>query len=370
VITSLGKRMLQHTRDVFRKRRRDRQAFLKGLSGAEMPVTPAVVTWGYRLFLGREPESAQVVEEKVKDCATLEELRRVFLTSHEFKQQNQPARTPSLSGHEPRMTIQNAYTDNDLHKLFAHIQGTWHSLGETEPYWSVLTSEKFKQSHIQQALDQFYDSGMSDVRRLFSTLERNNIDYAAFKSCLEYGCGLGRVTRWLSEKFDIVYGYDISLAHLERAESYLNGQHIRNTVLRHIKHINEILNLPKVDLVYSILVLQHNPPPLMSFIIRELIKALNPSGVALFQVPTYRLGYRFSLEEYYDNEAPNHQMEAHCLPQKTIFTIARQEGGQVIEVLDDCHTGVPYEVSNTFLIQKLAFSGQGQVNSAPASMNS
>jgi SAM-dependent methyltransferase len=356
VIKSLGKSMFQHTLDVFRKRPRYFHEFLKNLSGAEMPVTPEVVTWGYRFFLGREPESSQVVEERVKDCATLEELRSVFLTSHEFTQQNQAFRTPSLSGNEPRMTIQDVYTENDLQRLFEHIQGTWHYLGETEPYWSVVTSEKFKQANIQQALDQFYDSGMYDATRLFRTLERNNIDYMTFNSCLEYGCGLGRVTRWLSEKFDIIYGYDISLPHLKSAESYLNGKHIKNTLLRHIKYIKDILSLPKVDLVYSILVLQHNPPPLMSLIIREFIKSLNPGGVALFQVPTYRLDYSFSLEDYYDKEGSNHQMEAHCLPQRTIFNIARQEGGQVIEVLDDCCTGFPSEVSNTFLIQKLTES--------------
>ena len=332
-----------------------------------MPVTPEVVTWGYRFFLGREPENSQVIEEKVKDCATLEELRRVFLTSQEFKQKHQAVRTASLSGNEPRMTIQDAYTEHELQRLFEHVQGTWHYLGETEPYWSVITAEKFKQANIQQTIDQFYDSGMYDATRLFRTLDRSNIDYTVFNSCLEYGCGLGRVTRWLSEKFDIVYGYDISLAHLKSAESYLNRRHINNTVLRHVKGINDILCLPKVDLVYSILVLQHNPPPLTSLIIREFIKSLNPGGVALFQVPTYRLGYRFSLEDYYDNGGSTHQMEAHVLPQRTIFDIARQEGGHIIEVLDDCYTGVPYEVSNTFLIQKLTFSGQGQGNSAPTS---
>ena len=48
-------------------------------------------------------------------------------------------------------------------------------------------------------------------------------------------------------------------------------------------------------------------------------------------------------------------MEMHVLPQRVIFEIAAQEGGQVIEVLEDGFTGLRFkEVSNSFLIQKRA----------------
>jgi hypothetical protein len=46
----------------------------------------------------------------------------------------------SVSGAEPPMEIDNA---NDIDQFFAHIQRTWEKLGSAEPFWSVITAEKF-----------------------------------------------------------------------------------------------------------------------------------------------------------------------------------------------------------------------------------
>jgi 2-polyprenyl-3-methyl-5-hydroxy-6-metoxy-1,4-benzoquinol methylase len=312
------------------------------------------VTWGYRLFLDREPENRRVVEEKVSRIATVKDMIQEFLASTEFKGKIQPHRFPSLAGDEPPMYIEEVDAAQDLASILDHIQRTWQHLGETEPHWSVITYERFHQSRIQETKDEFYDSGRRNVEQLFQTLERNSIDHTAFRSCLEYGCGLGRVTRWLAEQFEIVYGYDISRAHLQSAEQHLAECGVRNVALRHIQNVEDIFQLQKSDLIYSVIVLQHNPPPVIRLIVREFLKALNPGGVAYFQVPTYRLGYSFMLKRYLNNEATHHEtMEMHVLPQRVIFEIAAQEGGQVIEVLEDGHTGLRFKgVSNSFLIQK------------------
>jgi len=68
-----------------------------------------------------------------------------------------------------------------------------------------------------------------------------------------------------------------------------------------------------------LIVLQHNPPPITRLIVRAFLKALNP-GVAYFQVPTNRGGYRFSPGEHLENEAKKHvMMEMHVLPQRVNF---------------------------------------------------
>lgn len=126
--------------------------------------------------------------------------------------------------------------------------------------------------------------------------------------------------------------------------------------LRHVRTVDEMVNLERVDLVYSLIVLQHNPPPVIRLIVRAFLKALNPGGVAYFQVPTYRVGYRSSPGEYLENEAKKHvMMEMHVLPQRVIFQTAREEGCELVEVLEDGSTGLRFgEVSNTFLIRKTA----------------
>jgi hypothetical protein len=59
------------------------------------------------------------------------------------------------------------------------------------------------------------------------------------------------------------------------------------------------------------------------------------------------------MEKYLKNEAKRYEIEMHVLPQVKIFDIIRQEGGRIIEVLEEGSTGLRYkEVSNTFLVQK------------------
>ncbi len=128
---------------------------------------------------------------------------------------------------------------------------------------------------------------------------------------------------------------------------------IRNVSLRHISKLHEIGDFRKVDVVYSIIVLQHNPPPIIGLIIQELIRALNSGGIAYFQVPTYRLEYKFSLKEYLTGEAARGEIEMHVFPQNEIFDIVSKEQCKLVEILEDGCTGLRNgERSNTFVIQK------------------
>jgi hypothetical protein len=51
---------------------------------SELRCTPEVVSWCYRLFLGREPESAWVVEDKLQRLHTLAAICDEFIDSAEF----------------------------------------------------------------------------------------------------------------------------------------------------------------------------------------------------------------------------------------------------------------------------------------------
>lgn len=311
------------------------------------------VAWAYRLFLDREPENPSVVADKQRRISSVRDLRQEFMGSEEFRGKNPQFHAPALDGLEPPLPVARVESPAELAALFDHIQAAWRAMGETQPYWSVITSTEYMTGRIESTREKFYESGRKDLELILAAFARNGVDPAALRTCIEYGCGLGRVTRWLAERFKRVHGFDISESHLRIAKEQLDARGVRNVELHHVREVADIGRLPKADFVFSFIVLQHNPPPLIRFMIRSFLGALNPGGVALFQVPTYRQGYRFALQDYLRDEGTRGDMEMHVLPQEEIFGIAASEGCRPLEVLEDGQTGLrAKEMSNTFFVRK------------------
>ncbi len=319
-----------------------------------MPLPPETVTWAYRLFLDREPESSQVVEELASRVEDTRQLRQAFTECAEFRQSHAVTNPPVLNGTEPPLEIDVRTSPEELEALLAHVHRTWQHLGETEPHYSVLTVDRFSASSIDQTEEAFYATGRRNVDILLETLRRVGVDPSRLSRCLEFGCGVGRLTRYLAEEFEHVIGYDISRSHLEIAAKHLDDCDLDNVDLKQIRELADLKKLPASDLVYSVIVLQHNPPPIMAQLIDGLLGAVAPGGIAYFQLPTYRKGYRFSLKKYLDRtKTARPAMEMHVLPQRRVFELIADHGATVLEVLEDNWTGArDVEVSNTFIVRK------------------
>ena len=223
---------------------------------------------------------------------------------------------------------------------------------EEEPYWSVSSAEQFKMANISETVDAFYNRGKTVVTNFVATLQRNDLDASRYRSVMDFGSGLGRNSVWLARVFKEVHAYDISRPHLQIARAYLRESAIHNVDLHHLS-VEMLSSLVPTDAIFSVIVLQHNPPPLIVFLLDRLLAVLNVEGVAYFQVPTYRLGYSFNTGPYLAAVADKQGMEMHVLPQRKIFEIAAKHSCRLLEVMEDSWTGCrSKEVSNTFLFQK------------------
>jgi SAM-dependent methyltransferase len=258
---------------------------------------------------------------------------------------------------ELELPIETRCSETQLQELFSRIGSAWQKMGREDPYWSVLTSPDFRAGVFEQHQEQFWASGATEVSRLKAWLKRNGIawlrdDYDVYNCacCLEYGCGVGRVTRHLADEFEEVLACDISESHLKVACDMLQSSPWVNTI--QLDSPDRLRSLPIFDLLFSVIVLQHNPPPLISHILNVLLGKLNLGGVAYFQVPTFIRNYTFNCQAYLDDPNRGSGMEMHCLPQRYIFEIARENGCRVLEVEQDDLTGCIDHVSTTFLMTK------------------
>jgi hypothetical protein len=111
--------------------------------------------------------------------------------------------------------------------------------------------------------------------------------------------------------------------------------------------------MPTVDILYSTITFQHNPPPLSLFIIRKLLNKLSNNGVAYFQIPTFKSGYIFEAERYLFS-SPKGDMEMHYLPQYYIYDAIQNSSCVCLEVREDGFLDEDdFAISNQFLVKKI-----------------
>jgi len=254
----------------------------------------------------------------------------------------------------PPLSVDVEVSEAQLRELFRYTQAAWSRIGEEEPYWSVLGNDRFRRAEFDGYSGEFFQSGATTVAACQHTLDRNGRTFTAQGKCVELGCGVGRVTRWLAERFSELEALDISATHLAVAESYLAACGIENVNLRRLQNVEEFARLEVADFVFSVIVLQHNPPPVMAFLVRAMLGILKPGGLAYFQLPTYALGYQFSINRYLDSRADAGEIEMHVLPQYYVFRIVEECRCRVIEVREDSWVGLQGWISNTFLVEKIA----------------
>ena len=316
-----------------------------------MSVAREEVVSAYRFILGREPESETVIEQAMA-ADNLAHLRRAFLGSAEFSRKYDESAGGAL--HVGRFTdiasvdVDIACTPDQLRAMFDRIGAAWRHFGETEPHWSVLTNEDFRQDRLAENVDRFYASGHDDVETHLNMLRRAALPIS-FGKAMDFGCGVGRLSLALAEHAHQVVGVDISPPHLRLAAERARDAGIANVSFEPIGSVHDLDGYRGFDFILSRIVLQHNPPPVMAALFAKLLAALAPGGAAIIQMPTYMHGRRFSAAEYLASDQP--QMEMNGLPQLIVFRLIEEADCQLIEVREDISAGNS-ALSHIFCVQR------------------
>lgn len=319
-------------------------------------VTRQDVVWCYRHLLGREPESERVVEAGTL-TPDFKKLVLGFISSQEFIAKHASV---NLAGFGwglclphvlDELAIDIDATPAELAQCAAKIKDTWQHLGGEKAHFSVLTDDSFLPQNLHGSIDAFWASGESETAQAILALSQFGAAPLEQKVCVEYGCGVGRVTVNLAKSFEFVHAYDISRNHLDYARARARELGAGNIAFHECAHDFRVA-LEPCDFFYSIIVLQHNPPPVILELIRIALNALKPGGIAIFQVPTYIVGYRFALREWLAAEH-GFDMQMHCVPQRAVLEIISAANCQLLSVREDgwssAKDGI---VSNTFFCRK------------------
>ncbi len=231
--------------------------------------------------------------------------------------------------------VQVSMTSEEHRSLFDRIQTQWTGYGRSEPFVSVLSDAKFLKANIEANMHILEESGREVVRRLQVVAERNQVEIPKGR-CLELGCGVGRITQPLSEWFDQVIAADISPGNLDVCKRRMDESgktNVEALLLQSPEHIGAVKG---IDAFVSVIVLQHNPPPVQYFLLDQIFNNINPGGVAFFQTATFNPGYAYQIGSHLGMETEAFESwSLHCFPMRHVLQLLRKHGLEILEVIED-----------------------------------
>ncbi len=154
----------------------------------------------------------------------------------------------------------------------------WNVWAEKDPYFGVVTDGKFRAAKIEDNRAEFMKSGDDYVANLIRVLN-SHFGPLPQGRALDFGCGVGRLTLPMANRFDEVVGLDIAPAMLAEARTNAANLNIDNVEF-HVSDDTLSNAQGKFDLVHTYIVLQHIPVAKGMGIIRHLLDRVAPGGVA------------------------------------------------------------------------------------------
>ena len=166
-------------------------------------------------------------------------------------------------------------------KIASNVE--WQKWGKDDPFYGVSScQDREKAGAFPWTVEDFYEYG----RRVWAEVSPHWDRYGCVRNtCVEVGCGAGRLTKQLATEFQKVYAVDVSLEMLDLARRYVTAPHVEFCLTD-----GSMLPLPdgSVTAAFSTDVFQHFDAPILADrYFRELYRVLQPRGTFMLQIPIY-----------------------------------------------------------------------------------
>ena len=174
----------------------------------------------------------------------------------------------------------------------------WEKFGKEDPYFGVLTHEKFLTINLtEETLEEFFKSGFDYIDNLFGTIQQPIDQDFTVKKALDFGCGVGRLVIPLAKVALEVTGIDVSDSMLKEAKKNCESRSINNVVL--VKSDDNLSALNgKYAFIHSFIVFQHIPVTRGEQIFENLIEHLESGGIC---VAHFTYAYNSRRKRFYNN---------------------------------------------------------------------
>ena len=133
-------------------------------------------------------------------------------------------------------------------------------------------------------VQEFLQTGEDEIAALIDELRSLGLE--GDDSAVDFGCGVGRLSIPLSNRFTRVVGVDIAPTMVEIARSLAADRSNVEFIVNDRPDL-AMLSSSSIDLVYSNIVLQHMDQSLARGYLREFFRVVRPNGYVVFQIPSH-----------------------------------------------------------------------------------
>lgn len=160
----------------------------------------------------------------------------------------------------------------------------WEDLGDLDPCWAVLAYPERRFGRWDHG--EFFRSGEAEIARLMVDIQ--HLGYPVRRErALDFGCGVGRLTRALAPHFRHCHGVDVS-APMIAAAGKLNAEFSNCEFVLNGHPDLRIFPDGHFNLIYSVLVLQHLPTrAAIAAYVADFARVLAPGGLLACQIPSH-----------------------------------------------------------------------------------
>lgn len=220
----------------------------------------------------------------------------------------------------------------------------WNELAELDPYWAILIEPNKRFGRWNS--EEFFATGPPEADALMNRAAQLEHPKARQRA-LDFGCGLGRMTRALADHFEECVGVDISENMIKGARELNRDVEGVSFVVNRAADLR-IFDCGSFDFIYSTIVLQHVPERrAIKAYIGEFCRVLSPGGLAVFQLPnhipaTFRLQWRRRLylglrnlgfgAPFLYRRLHLHPIAMNYVPERDIKQLLRSEAARLLEV--------------------------------------
>ncbi|MSQ81958.1 MAG: class I SAM-dependent methyltransferase [Myxococcales bacterium] len=224
---------------------------------------------------------------------------------------------------------------------FEIISKNWEKLAKTNPLWAICTSDHKKDGSWDQA--EFYQTGTVEIATVFELLRQRHIEVADRACALDFGCGVGRLSRALSGHFAHVTGVDVAATMVAMARSNNAALADKLAFVHNTRSDLSLFATGHYSFVYSSLVLQHISYPESMDYVREFVRVLRPGGLAVFQAITQDVRKLSPIRRLRDKVSIRNRlarigigngfaMRMNVVPEAEIRQILQSAGAEIVDV--------------------------------------